>query len=105
MISMVAVGVLLVHAVWCLFCKRVSDGIVGKALYGLLSLAGLGYLSNPDQGSVTLLLSTLAAISIRHFWMKTYWPSIKARMIRGIYFAHHRSHAHVSAAKPQSDRR
>lgn len=102
MISMVAVGVLVVHAVWCLLCKRVSDGIVGKFLYGLLSLAALAYLSMPDAYATGVLHSALAAIAVRHFWMKTYWPVIRLRIISGL---NRRSQPHVSPAKSQSRRR
>lgn len=84
MISMVAVGVLVVHAVWCLLCKRVSDGIIGKFLYGLLSLAALAYLSQPDAYATAMLHSSLAAIAVRHFWMKTYWPTLRGRILRRV---------------------
>lgn len=91
MISMIAVGVLVVHAVWCLLCKRVSDGIVGKLLYGLLSLAALAYLSRPNSyGATAVLHSSLAAIAVRHFWMKTYWLRIRARIMRRVHFMHSR---------------
>lgn len=81
MLSLIAVGVLVVHAVWCLLCKRVSDGIVGKLLYGLLSLAALAYVSDPSSHSQTLLNVSMAAVAVRHWWMKTYWQRIKARIL------------------------
>jgi hypothetical protein len=81
---MIAVGILLVHAVWCLLCKRVSDGILGKLLYGLLSLAALAYLSQPDAYSTAMLHASLAAIAIRHFWMKTYWAALRGRILRRV---------------------
>jgi hypothetical protein len=102
MVSMVAVGILVVHAVWCLLCKRVSDGIVGKLLYGLLSLAALAYLSRPDPYATAMLHVALAAIAVRHFWMKTYWLRIKQRMLTWLPT---RSHPHASPAKSQSRRR
>lgn len=82
MMSMIAVGVLVVHAVWCMLYKRVSDGVMGKVLYGLLSLAALSYLSTPDAYAASLLHASLAAIAVRHFWMKTYWPSLRERIMR-----------------------
>ncbi len=81
---MIAVGILLIHAVWCLLCKRVSDGIVGKLLYGLLSLSALAYISCPDQYSTEILHVSLAAIAVRHFWMKTYWPVLRGRILRRV---------------------
>lgn len=82
MISMIAVGVLVVHAVWCLLCHRVSDGVLGKVLYALVSLGALAYLNEPGPLSQDLLNGALAAVAVRHFWMKTYWPSIKGRIMR-----------------------
>ena len=82
MLSLIAVGVLVVHAVWCLLCKRVSDGIVGKLLYGLLSLAALAYVSEPSPHSQTLLNVSMAAIAARHWFMKTYWATLRARILR-----------------------
>lgn len=99
---MIAVGILLIHAVWCLLCKRVSDGIVGKVLYGLLSLAALAYMSRPDVYATEMLHAVLAAIAIRHFWMKSYWPGIRARMMTAVSA---RSQPHVAPAKSQSRRR
>lgn len=81
---MIAVGILLVHAVWCLLCKRVSDGILGKLLYGMLSMAALAYLSLPDEYATAVLHGSLAAIAVRHFWMKTYWPVLRERIIRRV---------------------
>lgn len=81
MLSLIAVGVLVVHAVWCLLCKRVSDGIVGKLLYGLLSLAALSYVSDPGPHSQALLNASMATVAVRHWWMKTYWQRIKARIL------------------------
>lgn len=81
---MIAVGILLIHAVWCLLCKRVSDGIVGKVLYGWLSLAALAYLNRPEAYATAMLHTSLAAIAIRHFWMKTYWPVLRGRILRRV---------------------
>lgn len=84
MISMVAVGILVVHAVWCLLCKRVSDGILGRMLYGWLSLAALAYIGRPDAYAATMLHAALAGIAVRHFWMKTYWPQLRGRILRRV---------------------
>ncbi|QMP19224.1 membrane protein [Pseudomonas phage Persinger] len=84
LVNVVAVSVIVVWAFWCILYKRVSDGIVGKVLYMLLMLAALGVLSNPGQGSETALNCTVAAIGVRHCWMKTVWPHIRAAVIRRI---------------------
>lgn len=80
MTGMIAIAVLGVHAVWCLLCKRVSDGILGKLLYGVLSLTVLAYLGNPSAEAATAAHCALAAIAVRHFWMKTFWPGIRDRL-------------------------
>lgn len=81
-INAVAITIIVLWAFWCLLSPRVSDGIVGKVLYLLLMLAALGILSNPGQCSETNLNVVIAAIGIRHFWMKTYWPQVRAMLMR-----------------------
>lgn len=81
-VNVVAVWVIVLWAFWCILYRRVSDGIVGKVLYLLLMLAAFGVLSNPGQGSETALNCTVAAIGVRHVWMKTVFPHIKAAVIR-----------------------
>lgn len=83
-INDVAVSIIVLWAFWCLMSRRVSDGIVGKVLYLMLILSALGILSNPGQGAETNLNIVLACIGIRHFWMKTYWPTAKAYLMRKI---------------------
>lgn len=76
MLSLIAVGVLVIHGVWCLTCKRVSDGVLGKLLYLAVSLAALSYISNPGPHAQDLLNASLAAIAARHWFMKTFWSRI-----------------------------
>lgn len=83
-LNMFAVSLIVPWAFWCLLSRRVSDGVVGKVLYLLLCLAALGVLSNQDQQSQTLLNCTVAAIGIRHFWMKTFWQRIRSAVITRI---------------------
>ena len=83
-VNVVAVSVIVLWAFWCILYRRVSDGIVGKILYMLLMLAALGVLSNPGQNAETVLNCTVAAIGIRHFWMKTAWPHVRSAAIKRI---------------------
>lgn len=76
-LSVAAVGGIVVHAVWCLLCRRVSDGIIGKLLYLLLSLAAFSYLSHPSHNSQMLLNVSFFAIGVRHWWMKSMWKHVK----------------------------
>lgn len=80
MISLIAVSVIAVHATWCMLCRRVSDGVIGKLLYAATALAALGYLSQPSHDSQGLLNLSFALVAVRHFWMKTYWLRILARL-------------------------
>lgn len=64
------------HALWCLSCKRVSDGVLGKLLYLCVSLGALAYLSSPSTHTQDLLNLSLAALAGRHWFMKTYWGRI-----------------------------
>ncbi len=96
-INMVAVLVIVLWALFCILYRRVSDGIVGKVLYLLLMLAALGVLSNPGQSSETLLNITFAAIGVRHVWMKTAFPHIRAFVVSRIRCA---TCPHNEARKP-----
>lgn len=87
-VNEVAVSIIVLWAFWCLLSRRVSDGIVGKVLYLLLMLAALGILSNPGQSTETSLNVALAAIGIRHFWMKTYWPTARKYLMQKIFCPH-----------------
>lgn len=78
MISLFAVSVIAIHSTWCMLCRRVSDGVIGKLLYAATALAAMGYLSLPTHQAQDLLNTTFALVAIRHFWMKTYWPRVRA---------------------------
>ena len=84
-ISLIAVGVLIVHAVWCLLCKRVSDGVLGKVLYLLVTLAAFAYISRPSPFAQMLLNVSFASIAVRHWWMKTYWSNVKRRIMHYVH--------------------
>jgi hypothetical protein len=60
---------------------RVSDGVIGKLLYAATALAALGYLSYPTHQAQGLLNTTFALVAVRHFWMKTYWPRLRAGIL------------------------
>lgn len=84
-INLAMVAVIGLHAFWCLLSRRVSDGIVGKVLYLLLVLAVLGVWSNPESlTEQTALHASIAAIAVRHFWMKTFWPRIRSAALQRI---------------------
>lgn len=83
-LNVVAVVVIVLHGFWCLLSRRVSDGVVGKVLYLMLILAALGVLSNPGQSAEAALNCTVAAIGLRHFWMKTFWPRIRTNLVNRI---------------------
>lgn len=84
-LNLIMVAVIGLHSFWCLLSKRVSDGIVGKVLYLLLVLAVLGVLSNPHSATEqTVMNCTIAAIAVRHFWMKTFWPRIRTNLVNRI---------------------
>ena len=84
-VSLIAVGLIVVHAIWCLLCPRVSDGIIGKFLYLLLSLAAFAFISTPSPFSQMLLNVSFASIAARHWWMKTYWPGLKRGILRYLH--------------------
>lgn len=80
-----AVALIAVHGFWCLLSRRVSDGIVGKILYLALVLAAMGVLSHPHSTSaMEAFMWSIAAISGRHFWMKTFWPRLRSKLLNRI---------------------
>lgn len=80
-----AVVIIAIHSFWCLISRRVSDGILGKILYLFLVLAALGELSRPgSQVADAALYCTVAAVGVRHWWMKTIWPHARLYMINRI---------------------
>lgn len=86
-VSLFAVGLIVIHSIWCLLCPRVSDGVIGKFLYLLLSLAAFAFISRPSPFSQMLLNLSFASIALRHWWMKTYWACFKrlvAHYVRGL---------------------
>lgn len=84
-VSLIAVGLIVIHAIWCLLCPRVSDGVLGKFLYLMLSLAAFAFISKPSPFSQMLLNVSFASIAIRHWWMKTYWADVKREVNRYIH--------------------
>ena len=83
--SLIAVTAIILHALWCLRCPRVSDGILGKFFYLTLCLAAFGYLSQPSPTSQALLNISFATLAARHWWMKTYWPSVKRGILKLVH--------------------
>jgi hypothetical protein len=84
-VSLIAVGLIVIHAIWCLLCPRVSDGVLGKFLYLMLSLAAFAFISKPSPFSQMLLNVSFASIAARHWWMKTYWANVKREVNRYIH--------------------
>lgn len=82
LVSLIAVALIVIHAIWCLLCPRVSDGVLGKFLYLLLSLAAFAFISAPSPFSQMLLNISFASIAARHWWMKTYWSNVKKAIAR-----------------------
>jgi len=84
-VSLIAVGLIVIHSIWCLLCPRVSDGVIGKLLYLMLSLAAFAFISAPSHFSQMLLNLSFASIAVRHWWMKTYWHGVKRCIIRYVH--------------------
>lgn len=84
-VSLIAVGLIVIHAIWCLLSPRVSDGVLGKFLYLTLSLAAFAFLSRPSPFSQMLLNISFASIAVRHWWMKTYWAQVKRRILQYVH--------------------
>ncbi len=78
------VGAISVWALWAVFSKKVRDGIFGKAIYSVVALSGYGVVLGghsvfftPTAAGLTFL-GSLAAAGVRHYFVVTWWPDVRA---------------------------
>lgn len=87
LVNMAACAVIFVWSTWCVFSRRVHDGILGKVLFAIASLAALGVLLGPQYGydrphtAEVTLNAAIALLGLRHLAMKYLWPRL-CRAIR-----------------------
>jgi len=84
-LNMIAAAVIMAWAMWCAFSPRVNDGLLGKLLFALAALAAFGVLVGPAYGyaephpAEVTLKGCIAALGVRHWWLKTVWPAVVRR--------------------------
>lgn len=71
--------VLFAWAVWCIFGRTVEDGLIGRAIYAAIGLDAFAIIAGNDiqQAHHVLLTVCFAALAVRHFMLRTYWPRIR----------------------------
>ena len=75
-------------AFFCVFYPRVNDGILGKVLFGLLGFSAIAVIVSEnvnyfDMTHAMIVMNVfVAAVGVRHMWMKCFWDHIKAACAR-----------------------
>jgi hypothetical protein len=79
--QLAAAGIFL-WATFCVLSPLVRDGVIGCLLFSMLSLAAFSVVLSPVLPTAHALRATVimdlfvAAVGIRHVWMKLLWPYI-----------------------------
>ncbi|QOE32794.1 antiholin [Achromobacter phage Mano] len=86
-LNLTACAVIFVWASWCALSPRVRDGVLGKIMFAMASLAALavivgtdGDYDRADTAEITLNVA-IALLGLRHIAMKYLWPRL-CRAIR-----------------------
>lgn len=85
-INVFAALVIFLWGTWCVVYSGVHDGIVGKLLYAASAIAGFAIVANASTGSQppgneVFLNCCMAGLAVRHFFLRTYWPRIRCRLL------------------------
>lgn len=85
-INVFAALVIFLWATWCVVSAEVHDGIVGKLLYAGSAIAAFAILANnatghQPPGNEVALNCCMAGLALRHFFLRTYWPRIRCRLL------------------------
>jgi hypothetical protein len=93
-INAVACGLIALWATWCVLSGKVRDGIVGKLIYSAIAICGFAVMTRnqsvffgPSVAGLSLHVA-LAMAGIRHMFMVTYWPRVKAYLCRYLHCQH-----------------
>lgn len=85
-VNAAACAVIFSWSTWCVFCRRVNDGLFGKLIFCMISLSSLALMlghgydyANPHRIAVTLNVS-FALLGIRHVMVKYAWPKFQRAM-------------------------
>jgi hypothetical protein len=85
-VNVIACAILLIWACWACLNPNVNDGVLGKFIFGCVALAALSViLGNTTQGIKpsgpgTTLHCAIAALGLRHVFLKHCWPQVKQRI-------------------------
>lgn len=86
-VNMIAASIIFLWATWCVISSSIHDGILGKLIYAATSIAAFSMLANgfmgrmPPSTDATLHLC-MAALAIRHFILRHYWPQLRCKLMR-----------------------
>lgn len=82
-INQFACSILLVWATWCCLSSKVNDGVLGKIIFGCIAITSLSVVLSPayygqavPQVPGVILHICIAALGIRHMFIKYIWPVV-----------------------------
>jgi hypothetical protein len=88
LINSIACGLVALWATWCVLSGKVRDGILGKLIYSVIAISGFVVMTRsqniffgPTSAGVTFHVA-LCMAGVRHMFMVTYWPPVKAWLCR-----------------------
>lgn len=75
-VNLVALCVICGWSTWCVLSPFVKDGIIGKLIFSTLSISSLAVLLGGDNLAYALLNSSIAAVGVRHVFMRHAWKHV-----------------------------
>ena len=82
MINYIASCIIFFWATWCVLSPSVNDGVIGKIIYAAIAFSALSIATAPlpeistTAGKVTMLHLSIAALALRHIFLKLAWPHV-----------------------------
>lgn len=93
-LSTLFIGIIVLWAIWAALSSRVRDGIIGKIIYSVVALAGWAIIQRSETFFITPSVAGvtfhcgLACAGIRHFFIVTWWVSVKGWLCRKLSCEH-----------------
>lgn len=84
MVNYIAACIIFFWATWCVLSPSVNDGVIGKVIYAAIAFSALSIATAPlpeistHAGKVTMLHLSIAALALRHIFLKLVWSHVVA---------------------------
>ncbi len=89
--STLFIGIIALHALWCVLARQVSDGIVGKVIYITIAISGFAIVTRAEAVYITPTAAgvtfhgALALAGLRHWFVANHWPLVKGWLCRYLH--------------------